>query len=63
MKSIHPRYQGMENLSCGACKAKDVSMLLIPCRHLSLRKDCDGFINVCPVCQMIKTASVEVYLS
>lgn len=63
MKSIHPRYQGMENLSCRACKAKDVSMLLIPCRHLSLCKDCDGFINVCPVCQMIKTASVEVYLS
>ncbi|KAK2428266.1 RING-type E3 ubiquitin transferase [Trifolium repens] len=63
MKSIYKSYQGMENLSCRACKAKEVCMLLMPCRHLCLCKDCDGFINVCPVCQLIKTASVEVYLS
>ncbi|KAJ1399487.1 Zinc finger, RING-type [Sesbania bispinosa] len=63
MKSICKSYQGMENLSCRACKAKEVSMLLMPCRHLCLCKDCDGFINVCPVCQLIKTGSVEVYLS
>ncbi|XP_061356993.1 probable BOI-related E3 ubiquitin-protein ligase 2 isoform X2 [Gastrolobium bilobum] len=63
VKSTYKSYQGMENLTCRACKAKEVSMLLIPCRHLCLCKDCDGFINVCPVCQLIKTASVEVYLS
>ncbi|KAE9597019.1 hypothetical protein Lal_00007514 [Lupinus albus] len=62
-KSTFKSYKGTENLSCRACKAKEVSMLLIPCRHLCLCKDCDGFINVCPVCQMIKTGSVEVYLS
>ncbi|KAK7407249.1 hypothetical protein VNO78_08991 [Psophocarpus tetragonolobus] len=56
-------YQDMDNLTCKACKAKPVSMLLMPCRHLCLCKDCEGFINVCPVCQWIKTASVEVYLS
>ncbi|PNY17214.1 baculoviral IAP repeat-containing protein 3, partial [Trifolium pratense] len=48
MKSIYKSYQGMENLSCRACKAKEVCMLLMPCRHLCLCKDCDGFINVCP---------------
>ncbi|MED6197279.1 hypothetical protein PIB30_055251 [Stylosanthes scabra] len=63
MKSSHKNHQGMENLSCRACKAKEVCMLLMPCRHLCLCKDCDGFINVCPVCQLIKTGSVEVYLS
>ncbi|KAK7307227.1 hypothetical protein VNO77_40098 [Canavalia gladiata] len=62
INSNYKSYQGMENLTCRACKAKEVSMLLMPCRHLCLCKDCDGFINVCPVCQLIKTASVEVYL-
>lgn len=64
MKSIYQSMQSTtENLSCRACKAKEVCMLLMPCRHLCLCKHCDGFINVCPVCQLIKTASVEVYLS
>ncbi|XP_020217549.1 E3 ubiquitin-protein ligase BOI [Cajanus cajan] len=63
---INPTYkshQDMENLTCRACKTKEVSILLIPCRHLCLCKDCEGFIRVCPVCQSIKTAGVEVYLS
>ncbi|KAF7829346.1 E3 ubiquitin-protein ligase BOI [Senna tora] len=56
--------QGIEDhMICRACKAKEVSMLLMPCRHLCLCKDCDGFVNVCPVCQLIKSASVQVYLS
>lgn len=63
INSTHKSYQDMENLTCRACKVKTVSMLLMPCRHLCLCKDCEGFINVCPVCQLIKTASVEVYLS
>ncbi|XP_027360740.1 probable BOI-related E3 ubiquitin-protein ligase 3 isoform X2 [Abrus precatorius] len=63
INSNYKNCQGMENLTCRACKAKEVSMLLMPCRHLCLCKDCDGLINVCPVCQLIKTGSVEVYLS
>ncbi|CAI8587583.1 unnamed protein product [Vicia faba] len=63
MKSIYKSYQGTENLYCRACKEKEVCMLMMPCRHLCLCKYCDGFINVCPVCQLVKTASFEVYLS
>ncbi|KAG5062072.1 hypothetical protein GLYMA_02G035800v4 [Glycine max] len=63
INSTHKSYQDMENLTCRACKVKTVSMLLMPCRHLCLCKDCEGFINVCPICQLIKTASVEVHLS
>ncbi|KAK8567678.1 hypothetical protein V6N13_105633 [Hibiscus sabdariffa] len=48
---------------CKACKAKEVSVLLMPCRHLCLCQDCDVLISVCPVCQGMKTASVRVYLS
>lgn len=48
---------------CRACRAKEVSFLLMPCRHLCLCKDCDAFVNVCPVCRLFKNSSVQVYLS
>ncbi|KAI3787249.1 hypothetical protein L1987_41591 [Smallanthus sonchifolius] len=48
---------------CKACRANEVLVLVMPCRHLCLCKDCDGFTSVCPVCQMVKTVSMEVYLS
>lgn len=51
------------NMICRTCKAKEVSVLLMPCRHLCLCKDCEGLVNICPVCQLITTGSVQVYLS
>ncbi|EOY00523.1 hypothetical protein QUC31_014240 [Theobroma cacao] len=63
-KSFSRNHHGAkEQMICRACKAKEVSILLMPCRHLCLCKDCDVFINVCPVCQVMKTAGVQVYLS
>ncbi|KAJ8758993.1 hypothetical protein K2173_003260 [Erythroxylum novogranatense] len=63
-KPLSRNYQGLkEHMSCRACKAREVSMLLMPCRHLCLCKECDILIHICPVCQMVKTTSVEVYLS
>ncbi|OMO80181.1 S-ribonuclease binding protein, SBP1, pollen [Corchorus olitorius] len=63
-KSVSKNHQGMkEQMICRACKAKEVSILLMPCRHLCLCKDCDVFIKVCPVCQVMKTGGVPVYLS
>lgn len=52
-----------ENLICRACKAKEVSVLLMPCRHLCLCVECEGLVSVCPVCQLLKTTSVQVFLS
>ncbi|XP_023762243.1 probable BOI-related E3 ubiquitin-protein ligase 2 [Lactuca sativa] len=49
---------------CRACKVKEVCILVMPCRHLSLCKDCDSRgVNVCPVCQVVKSVGVEVYMS
>ncbi|XP_010248512.1 PREDICTED: E3 ubiquitin-protein ligase BOI-like [Nelumbo nucifera] len=57
-------HQGLrEQMTCKACKNKEVSMLLLPCRHLCLCVYCEEFIDVCPICQSIKTASVQVYMS
>ncbi|KAM3303909.1 putative BOI-related E3 ubiquitin-protein ligase 3 [Capsicum chacoense] len=48
---------------CKVCRLKEVSILLMPCRHLCLCKDCEGLVSVCPICQLMTTASVEVFLS
>lgn len=63
-KSIS-RFQDLkkESMICRACKAKEVSVLLMPCRHLCLCKDCDGLISACPVCHLMKTAGIPVFLS
>lgn len=55
--------QAKNNMICRSCRVKEVSVLLMPCRHLCVCKDCEGFVSVCPVCQMLTTASFEVYLS
>lgn len=52
-----------KKIHCRACKAKEVSVVLLPCRHLCLCKDCEVFIDICPVCSVLKTASVQVYMS
>ncbi|XP_065873972.1 BOI-related E3 ubiquitin-protein ligase 1 isoform X2 [Euphorbia lathyris] len=63
-RPLSRNYQGLkEHMTCRTCKSKEVCMLLMPCRHLCLCKDCDMLTNVCPVCQLIKTSSVQVYLS
>lgn len=49
-------------LKCRSCKNKQVSILLFPCRHLCLCAECEGFIDVCPVCQVMKTDSFPVNL-
>ncbi|XVF85004.1 hypothetical protein PTKIN_Ptkin17bG0084200 [Pterospermum kingtungense] len=63
-KSVSRDHHGKkEKTICRACTAKEVSILLMPCRHLCLCKECDVLISICPVCQVMKTAGVEVYLA
>jgi len=49
--------------ACRVCSRKEMCMLLLPCRHLCMCKECDGLVDACPVCLAVKTASVEVYMS
>ncbi|KAL1207587.1 putative BOI-related E3 ubiquitin-protein ligase 3 [Cardamine amara subsp. amara] len=58
-----PGMSSSAGMRCKSCNVKDVSVLLVPCRHLSLCKDCDVFTGVCPVCQSLKTSSVQVFFS
>lgn len=61
--SSGPASSKRDVILCKACKRREVSILLMPCRHFCLCKECGGFVSVCPVCQMMSTNVFEVYLS
>eukprot|EP00252_Welwitschia_mirabilis_P011600 TRINITY_DN2589_c0_g1_i1.p1 TRINITY_DN2589_c0_g1~~TRINITY_DN2589_c0_g1_i1.p1 ORF type:complete len:299 (-),score=53.57 TRINITY_DN2589_c0_g1_i1:258-1154(-) len=48
---------------CKFCNKNSISVLLLPCRHLCLCKDCDAQVDSCPLCFSIKNASIEVFMS
>lgn len=56
--------QGHQNHlpKCRACNGRAASVLILPCRHLCLCTDCEGFVDVCPLCRVMKTTSVHVYM-
>ncbi|KAK8622259.1 hypothetical protein V6N13_117182 [Hibiscus sabdariffa] len=48
---------------CKRCASPSVCVLLLPCRHLCSCKDCEAFLDSCPVCTTEKKASIEVLIS
>uniref|UniRef100_A0A1J3GM07 Putative BOI-related E3 ubiquitin-protein ligase 3 n=1 Tax=Noccaea caerulescens TaxID=107243 RepID=A0A1J3GM07_NOCCA len=61
--NMNKKNMGNQRMRCKMCNAKEVSVLLVPCRHLSLCKECDVFSGICPVCKSLKTSSVQVFFS
>ncbi|KAG0450942.1 hypothetical protein HPP92_026412 [Vanilla planifolia] len=47
---------------CRRCGAKEATMLLLPCRHLSLCAACCPATDSCPICNSFKSGSVNVNL-
>eukprot|EP01018_Ginkgo_biloba_P032506 Gb_20681 [translate_table: standard] len=52
-----------DQITCKVCRKNVVSILLLPCRHLCLCRDCEITVDTCPLCYAMKNASVEVYMS
>ncbi|KAK1283065.1 hypothetical protein QJS10_CPB21g00123 [Acorus calamus] len=48
---------------CRGCNRCDISVLVLPCRHLCLCSECDPKTDTCPVCMGAKNASLRVRLS
>lgn len=48
---------------CKVCMEQEVSVLLLPCRHLCLCKQCEARLDACPVCNAVKNASLQIFMS
>lgn len=54
---------GMKELMvCKVCRVNKVSMLLLPCKHLCVCKECESKLSICPLCQCLKFIGMEVYM-
>ncbi|KAG6382989.1 hypothetical protein SASPL_157277 [Salvia splendens] len=49
-------------MRCKVCRVKEVCMLLLPCKHVCLCKECESKLSVCPLCQSSKYIGMEVYV-
>lgn len=62
-RSLRGSKNTRDQRTCKVCQKNSVSILLLPCRHLCLCRDCDIAVDSCPLCYSMKNASVEVYMS
>lgn len=53
--------QNTRKMICRCCGCRKACVIMLPCRHLCSCKDCDAFLDSCPVCQMVKKASLEAF--
>ncbi|CAM8935967.1 unnamed protein product [Rhodiola kirilowii] len=51
-----------ELMTCKGCGVKEVCMLLLPCKHLCVCKECESKLSHCPLCHSSKLFGVEVYM-
>ncbi|KAJ0961771.1 hypothetical protein J5N97_029599 [Dioscorea zingiberensis] len=49
--------------ACRSCWSRPISVVLMPCCHLSLCAECDAAARPCPLCRSARTGSVHVLLS
>ncbi|XP_022842993.1 BOI-related E3 ubiquitin-protein ligase 1-like [Olea europaea var. sylvestris] len=49
-------------LTCKVCSVNEVCMLLLPCKHLCLCKECESKLSTCPLCQSAKYKGVEFHM-
>lgn len=49
--------------ACRSCWSRPISVVVMPCRHLSLCADCDAGALPCPLCGSARSGSVHVLLS
>ncbi|KAI3922251.1 hypothetical protein MKX01_005940, partial [Papaver californicum] len=55
--------KGLKKLmTCKVCGYNEACMLLLPCRHLCLCKNCESKVSFCPLCQISKFIGMEVYM-
>ncbi|OMO92746.1 hypothetical protein COLO4_17340 [Corchorus olitorius] len=63
----HVFEQGQEttvkSMVCKCCNSRSSCVLFLPCRHLCSCKDCEAFLDSCPICRTPKKAIIEAIIS
>lgn len=47
---------------CRSCNSRESCVLFLPCRHLCSCRNCEAFLDSCPVCRTPKKASIEALI-
>lgn len=56
------RNEMKELITCKVCRINGACMLLLPCKHLCLCKECEIKLTHCPLCHGFKNTGMEVYM-
>ncbi|KAI0522767.1 hypothetical protein KFK09_005152 [Dendrobium nobile] len=52
-----------QHMNCKVCGVVEVSVLVLPCRHLCLCQNCEPSVALCPICNYPKNACLQVFMS
>ncbi|CAE5959071.1 unnamed protein product [Arabidopsis arenosa] len=61
-ESVYVDPERMRRPSCKACRKREATVVLLPCRHLSICPECDRTALACPLCLTLRNSSVEAIL-
>nr|GMD85596.1 probable BOI-related E3 ubiquitin-protein ligase 2 [Ipomoea batatas] len=53
---------GDMDMVCKSCNSGVSCVVFLPCRHLSSCEACEPFLDSCPLCRMLKKASIQALL-
>ncbi|XP_027357022.1 probable BOI-related E3 ubiquitin-protein ligase 2 [Abrus precatorius] len=56
------RDMGMEEQICKGCNSRSSCFMFLPCRHLCSCRNCEAFLQACPVCRTQKKYSIETLI-
>ncbi|XP_057783219.1 probable BOI-related E3 ubiquitin-protein ligase 2 [Salvia miltiorrhiza] len=62
MERIQQNTEINKKMVCRCCNSRNSCVVMLPCRHLCSCKDCEVFLDSCPVCSMAKKAAIEALI-
>ncbi|XP_041997368.1 probable BOI-related E3 ubiquitin-protein ligase 3 [Salvia splendens] len=48
-----------EKTVCRCCNSRNSCVVMLPCRHLCSCRECEVFLDSCPVCSVVKKGAIE----
>ena len=55
--------QLIDSRKCKVCHEEDACVVLVPCGHLAICKNCGDSVNRCPVCRSFIKERIRSYLA